>query len=441
VDNRPPPNLVADPGALALLVAAISAGELDPRELVANLLQRISDVEPQIHAWCDLDADAALAEAEERALEAREGKLRGPLHGIPFAVKDVIDVAGRPTRAGSRTRAGIAPATLDAAVVSAAREAGAIVLGKTHTTEFAYFDGPPPTRNPWNTAHTPGGSSAGSAAAVACGTAPFALGTQTAGSVVRPAAYCGIAAFKPSTLALSAFGVVPFAPTFDTPGFFAYRSADIAVLAAALLPPALARGPRRDGPLHVRILDDALLDEASNEVLQSLADIERRLAKAGHRVERFASPVRLRDVLEIHTTIIEYELGRVHSQLGAAPAGDVAPRLREAVVRGGAIADTAYWAAKLRLAESQQQFWAAHAGCDLLIVPAAPDVAPAGMMTGDPRFIIPFTALGGPIFTLPVALASSGLPLGAMLLASPGADLALAEGATTIAAHIELGRR
>ena len=159
-------------------------------------------------------------------MEAANGRIRSPLHGVPVAIKDVIDVAGWPTRAGSATRANAKAATIDAYVVTQLRAAGAIIVGKAHTTEFAYFDGPPPTRNPHNLLRTPGGSSAGPAAVVAAGMVPLSLGTQTAGSVSRPAAYCGIAAFKPSTRSWSSFGVVPFAPSFDTVGVFGHRVAD-----------------------------------------------------------------------------------------------------------------------------------------------------------------------------------------------------------------------
>jgi Asp-tRNA(Asn)/Glu-tRNA(Gln) amidotransferase A subunit family amidase len=165
---------------------------------------------------------------------------RGPLHGIPIAIKDVIDVVGLPTRAGSRTREHIAPSASDATIVARLRTAGAIVVGKAHTTEFAYFDGPPPTRNPHDLARTPGGSSSGPAAVVAAGMVPLSIGTQTAGSVCRPAAYCGIAAFKPSTLAWPTFGVVPFAPSFDTVGVFGYRTADATAVARVLMPPFLS---------------------------------------------------------------------------------------------------------------------------------------------------------------------------------------------------------
>ena len=201
--------LVADPGAIEEIAAAVKGRRTDPVALVEASLRRIAVVEKEVQGWCLIDRERALADAQVLRQEAEAGRIRSPLHGVPVAIKDVLDVAGLPTRAGSKTRAQIAPSTIDAHIVTLLKAAGAIVLGKAHTTEFAYFDGPPPTRNPHNVAHTPGGSSAGPAAVVASGMVPLSLGTQTAGSVSRPAAYCGIAAFKPSTLAWSSSGSFP----------------------------------------------------------------------------------------------------------------------------------------------------------------------------------------------------------------------------------------
>ena len=192
------------------------------------------------------------------------GRTAGPLHGIPVAIKDVIDVAGWPTRAGSRTRENAPPCGIDAQVVARLRAAGAVLVGKAHTTEFAFFDGPPPTRNPHDLTRTPGGSSSGPAAVVAAGMVPISLGTQTAGSVSRPAAYCGIAAFKPSGLSWSSFGVVPFAPSFDTVGVFGYRVADAAVAARAIMPgflPVPAPADSRQSGLFI-LLEDPILGHA-----------------------------------------------------------------------------------------------------------------------------------------------------------------------------------
>jgi aspartyl-tRNA(Asn)/glutamyl-tRNA(Gln) amidotransferase subunit A len=363
--------------------------------------------------------------------------LRGPLHGIPIAVKDVIDVAGFPTRAGSATRAHTAPASIDAQIVAQLRAAGAVVLGKAHTTEFAYFDGPPPTRNPWNLTHTPGGSSAGPAAVVAAGMVPLSLGTQTAGSVSRPAAYCGIAAFKPSTRAWSSFGVVPFSPSFDTVGVFGYRVPDAVAAAQVLMPPYMHRHSV-DSPLKVALIEDAILESASAAVAQSSETAAAKLRDTGVDIQRRRTATPFGDIIAWHKIVTEYELARAHPGL-AANERDVTPALREAVQRGESIDAATYEHALRALAVAAGRFWTAMQDVDALIFPAAPDAAPAGMKTGDPRFIIPFTALGGPILSVPVAIAQ-GLPLGLMLIGAPGSDWTLATIAERLARAIELPR-
>ncbi|WP_048861481.1 amidase family protein, partial [Acidisphaera rubrifaciens] len=194
--------LAADPGRITDLAAALRAGTLTATVLVERCLARIDAAEGAVHAWVHVDAAQARVAARVLDDEAQAGNWRGPLHGIPLGVKDVIDLAGQRTRAFSPARDTLAPAGGDATVVAHLRAAGMIVLGKLHTTELAFLDAVPPTRNPHDTTRTAGGSSAGSAAAVAAGMVPAALGTQTAASVNRPAAYCGIGAFKPSTLAI-----------------------------------------------------------------------------------------------------------------------------------------------------------------------------------------------------------------------------------------------
>ena len=187
-----PNSLIQNPGHIRDLSAAMAKGEITAEALVRRYLDRIAAVDGQVKAWIHVLADAALAEARALDAERKAGRLRGPLHGIPVGIKDVIDVRGLPTRANSPSRADIAPASADATVVAHLRAAGAIILGKLHTTEYAFFQSLPPTRNPWDVARTPGGSSAGSGAAIAAGMVPLALGTQTAGSVNRPAAYTGV---------------------------------------------------------------------------------------------------------------------------------------------------------------------------------------------------------------------------------------------------------
>lgn len=409
------------------LAQAMRDGALTASSLVETCLARIQDVDQEVRAWITVMGEEALAAARELDREREAGRVRGPMHGIPFAVKDVIDVAGQPTRANSPSRATQAPATTDATVVTHLRSAGAIVLGKVHTTEFAYFESVPPTRNPHDTTRTPGGSSAGSAAAVAAGMVPLALGTQTAGSVNRPAAYCGIGAFKPSTLAIGGAGTVPLAPSFDTVGAFGATAADAALMAAAFASDhlGLARAAAHTSVPQIVVLEDPLIDSLCTLSCQfALSDLAGRLSGAGLQVRTAASPVSFEAVLAAHRTVLLAELGRHHAR---APSNRVAPRLAHDIAEGLAIPDREHHEALRTLSHFRDTFWSSFAPNDLLLMPAAPDVAPKGMATGDPRLVIPATALGGPIAGFRCGPdAATSMPLGAMLMAAPGADARLA---------------
>jgi aspartyl-tRNA(Asn)/glutamyl-tRNA(Gln) amidotransferase subunit A len=417
--------LIQDPGRVRDLAAAMAAGTLTAQALVQRCLDRIAAVDGEVRAWIHVLAEDALATARTLDAERAAGKVRGPLHGIPVAVKDVIDVRGLPTRANSPSRADIAPASADATVVAHLRAAGAIILGKVHTTEYAYFQSLPPTRNPWELARTPGGSSAGSGAAVASGTVPLALGTQTAGSVNRPAAYTGVGAFKPSTLSIGGVGVVPLAPSFDTVGAFGASAQDAAYLAVGYAADHLGLGAPMAIAPRIVVLEDPLvarLSVASTSArIAALADT---LAGAGLAVRRAAAPASLEEMLATHRRVMVAELGRTHARL---PRDRIAPRIAEDIEAGLAIPDDAYLADLRSLAALRHAFWHGFAAEDLILLPAAPDVAPAGGTTGDPSFVIPTTVLGGPVATLRAGLAAdSGMPVGALLFGAPGADARLA---------------
>ncbi len=419
--------LVGDGWRVPDLARAMQDGALTAFGLVETCLARIQDVDPEVRAWIVVMGEEALAAARELDRERETGRVRGPLHGIPFAVKDVIDVAGVPTRANSPSRAGQPPATTDATVVTHLRSAGAIVLGKVHTTELAYFESVPPTRNPHDTTRTPGGSSAGSAAAVAAGMVPLALGTQTAGSVNRPAAYCGIGAFKPSTLAIGGAGTVPLAPSFDTVGAFGATAADAALMATAFASDhlGLAHAAAHASVPQIVLLEDPLIERLCTLSCQfALSDLAGRLNGAGLQVRTAASPVSFEAILAAHRTVLLAELGRHHAR---TPSDRIAPRLAQDIAEGLAIPDREHHEALRTLSHFRDTFWSSFARDDLLLMPAAPDVAPKGMATGDPRLVIPATALGGPIAGLRCELdAATSMPLGAMLMAAPGADARLA---------------
>lgn len=417
--------LIQDPGRVRDLAAAMAAGTLTAEALVQRCLDRIHAVDGQVQAWIHVQAEAALTAARALDAERHAGTVRGMLHGIPVGVKDVIDVAGLPTRANSPSRADAPPATADATVVAHLRAAGAIILGKVHTTEYAYFQSLPPTRNPWDLARTPGGSSAGSGAAIASGTVPLALGTQTAGSVNRPAAYTGTCAFKPSTLAVGGVGVVPLAPSFDTVGAFGASAQDAALLAQGYCADHTGMAAAPATTPRIVLLEDPLIAAkvagSTAAAVQALAD---RLANAGLALRRAASPASLEAMLDQHRPVMVAELGRTHARL---PKDRIAPRIAEDIAAGLATPDADYHAGLRRLAALRRAFWADFGPEDMILIPAAPDVAPEAGTTGDPSFVIPTTVLGGPVATLRAGLCpTTGMPIGALLFAAPGADARLA---------------
>jgi aspartyl-tRNA(Asn)/glutamyl-tRNA(Gln) amidotransferase subunit A len=430
---------VEDPGRIEALAAAIRARSLSAEALLARCIARIGAVEPHVHAWRVVDSARALEEARRLDEEAQAGTLRGPLHGIPLAVKDVIDVAGLPTRCNSRALAERAPASADAEVVSALRAAGAVVLGKVHTTEFAFYD-PSPACNPHHTGHTPGGSSSGSAAAVAAGMVPAALGTQTVASVNRPASYCGIAAFKPSTGLLSVYGVTPLAPMFDTVGFYGYRVADAVALFRAACPAHARRSgdAAAQGPLTVVALKDPVLERAAPVVGEAMAAAADALRAAGHVLHERDSEESFERLCDAQMRCARYEMARVHRGLLDLPREQVGEKLRAAIEEGALTDDGTYRALRGALASARRRLFDGLSGAHAVLWPAAPATAPEGLgWTGDPSYISPWTALGGPLVTVRVGADAAGLPVGALLAGAPGSDAGFTHTACRLADALE----
>ncbi len=421
-------NCVEDPGRLRDLSRRISAGELSPVSLVQQYLDRIDVVQDLAEPWREVDGERALAIARQREQQVARGQMLGPLHGIPFAVKDIIDVEGLPTRCNCRAFDNREPAKADAEIVLSLRASGAIPLGKVHTTEFAYFD-PSPARNPHDTNHTPGGSSSGSAAAVASGTVPLALGTQTMASLNRPATYCGIAAFKPSTRSLSTFGVSPLAPAFDTVGFYGWSVDDAYFAYKAVMPVGVSPTSQTVSFLDSRVIviEDDLIADMSSAMKAALDLKVDQLRAAGHVVETIPAPVSFTRLGELHWTILAYETGRSLSHMLNYPSDLVGERIRNLIREGQAISDETYLSQRSELVSMQKGLFASFHPTDVFLWPSTPKPAPSGLeSTGEPKYIAPWTALGGPMISLPGG-SSDGMPLGCFLSSAPGTDHALGE--------------
>jgi aspartyl-tRNA(Asn)/glutamyl-tRNA(Gln) amidotransferase subunit A len=416
-----------DPTRLTALGArelrdGVRAGAVSPVALVEACLARIAELDGHLRAWVHVDETGARAQAAAREAEARAGTLRGPLHGVPVGVKDIFDVAGMPTTAGARPWAHTRP-TADSAAVATLRAAGAIVLGKTATTEFAYRD-PAPTRNPWRADRTPGGSSAGSAAAVAARMVPLALGSQTVGSVLRPAAYCGIVGYKGPHGSIPLDGVVPLAWSFDHVGIFARAVADVAL---ALQPFNLHREVDVRRPPRVALAPD-LLARADVEVAAQVQSAADAFARAGAGVEEVKLPPSFADIHAAGLVMLVAEAAAYHEPRFARHAGEYGPEIRGLVEAGLRRPATDYVRADRARARFRADVALLLQPFDLLLCPTAPGLPPGPESTGDGAHCAPWSYVGFPAITLPSGVAPSRLPHAVQLVShvDPGRLLSFA---------------
>jgi Asp-tRNA(Asn)/Glu-tRNA(Gln) amidotransferase A subunit family amidase len=399
----------------------IREGRLSPVALLEACLARIDALDGDVKAWVHVDRAGALARAREHETAVRAGRLAGPLHGVPVGIKDIIDVAGMPTTAGARPWAHTRPAG-DATCVARLRAAGAIVLGKTATTEFAYRD-PAATRNPWNHQHTPGGSSAGSGAAVSARMVPLALGSQTVGSILRPAAYCGIVGLKGTYGLVPVEGVVPLAWSLDHVGAFARTVGDAAlalgVIAGLGLEPTPLETPRL-------ALATELLARCEPETAAQIRAAVERLARVGARVSEVKLPASLAELGAAGLTVLEAEAAAYHEPSFRAHAPEYGKEIRAVVGVGlNHTAATYLRANRIRLAfrDDVMPLLGAH---DALLAPTTPAPAPAGLgSTGDGSLCAPWSYAGVPAITLPIGLSATGLPQAVQLVAAAGQEARL----------------
>ena len=410
----------------------ICKGTLSPVELTRSVLDRISAVEPRVLAWARTLPQQAMAEAERLDWLLRQGTYLGPLHGIPVGIKDIYYTVGVETAAGSKILAGFVP-TFDATVVRRLLEAGAILLGKTATTEFAYAD-PAATRNPWNPGHTPGGSSSGSAAGMSAGMCLGAFGTQTGGSIVRPAAFCGVVGLKPTYGRVSRYGIIPFAWSLDHPGPIAKTVRDAAVLLAAVAGPdpndpsaaaqpvsAYAEG--LSGPLHglaAGIPDRYFPERSSPAVATSFQEAMRVLEKLGMRIREVKLPECFEAGVEAGRVIMHAEGAAFHRDWFKTRWEDYGPKLAGLIEAGLLIPAASYLRAQQVRSVAIAAMRRLLTEVDVLVMPAAPGPAPEGLgSTGDSVFNTPSSTFGLPALGLPMGFAPSGLPLGLQIMGRP----------------------
>jgi Asp-tRNA(Asn)/Glu-tRNA(Gln) amidotransferase A subunit family amidase len=411
------------PSRLIEATRVLRDGALTSRAYTKQCLARIRSRDASVEAWAALDEARALTLADECDNRRASGTPLGPLHGIPVGVKDIVDTADLPTELGSPIFIGHRPER-DAVVVERLRHAGAFVLGKTVTTEFAFMH-PGKTRNPWNAEHTPGGSSSGSAAAVALGFVPAAIGTQTNGSVIRPASFCGVVGFKPT------FGLVPFtgtchfSETLDTVGTFTASVADAAYLAAQVAEgesiasevPSLDRAPRLAAIAHFP------WNETETEAKLHFEAALDQLRAAGARVEPIALPHAFGDAPSVHRTIMLFEAGRLLSSHQSLHRARMSAELNAGLDEGRRIAIESFRAAIAQRAALAERTHDLFEGFDSIVSPPAPGAAPRRIdITGDPSFCTLWSLTGVPAINVPSGWSRAGLPFGLQLAAASGAD-------------------
>lgn len=418
--------------------ARVASGALTASEYAAQLLAHSAAVEPTLHAFCHLDPTHVRSEA--RTADLVHGTARGPLHGMGIGIKDIIGTTQLPTNCGSQAEAE-QRLDADAICVERLRAAGGYVFAKTVTTEFAFL-APGATVNPWNAAHTPGGSSSGSAAAVARGLVPAAIGTQTNGSVIRPAAFCGVVGFKPTRGVLPMAGVHLFSGTLDTLGTFTRSVADAARLASVLaeagrIAPHVATRAR---PPRIALLASFPWTTLTREADDKLDAVASRLRIAGADVIPTSLPDALAAARDVHRTIMLFEGARRMHSVQRRAREQLSDRLNAGLDEGHTIDDDSYARAKVaRMAMlARAQDWMGN--YDVLMSAPAPGTAPAGIdYTGDPSCCTLWSLLGVPAITLPVGTGAGGLPLGMQLASTPDSDDALLNVAAWI--EVKLGVR
>jgi Asp-tRNA(Asn)/Glu-tRNA(Gln) amidotransferase A subunit family amidase len=413
-------------------LTAIAAGRLSAEALAQACLARIAEREAVVHAFAHVDPDRTLAEA--RARDRATGA--APLCGLPFGVKDIIDTHDMPTSYGSPVHAGHQPSA-DAACVALAREAGALMLGKTVTTEFALRH-PGPTANPRNPSHTPGGSSSGSAAAVADFMVPVAFGTQTGGSIIRPASYCGVFGYKPSYGTINPAGVKPLAGSFDTVGLFA-RSVDDCALVVDVLAGETRRVARIEAlrPTRVGLWRTPTWRHAESATVRALEISAERLARERVAVEELVLPEEFESFLDAQSDVLRFEAARVFAFERTRRADSLSPSSRAELEAGAAIPRARYVEAQASIGRCRALFAAAIAPFDLLLSGSAPGEAPFGLHdTGEAVFNRWQSGLRVPCVNLPGFTGAQGLPVGIQLTGAIDDDRRLLRFAKWMAAHV-----
>ena len=421
----------------AELARQIRDRKITPVEVSQSFLERMDVLEPSLDAWVRVDRETVLSDAQERQAALESGAATGPLHGVPIGIKDIYHISGIPTIAGSKVYADYVP-NETAVTIELLRKAGAIMLGKTVTTEFACLD-PSHTKNPWNPAHTPGGSSSGSAVSVAARMCPIAMGSQTVGSVLRPASYNGIVGLKPTYGRVSRRGVVPVSWSLDTVGWMGRTVEDMALLLQVMagpdeLDPVASKLPAGDylsdlesaKTPKIGLITSFFMEESDQETQQMTRAILDQLKSAGASVVDVTLPESFDTAFQDQLLIMGVEAAAFHKPMYEKQAADYRPKLREMLRQGLETDAVTYTKALERRLRFSADMRVLAEQADVLLTPSTPTAPLAALTnTGDTRFQGPWTSCGLPTITLPTGLSKSGLPMGIQLIASPFEEVRL----------------
>jgi Asp-tRNA(Asn)/Glu-tRNA(Gln) amidotransferase A subunit family amidase len=431
----------------AQAAAAIQSGEITSEELVKACLEQINAQEDSIGAWVYLDPEYAMQQARDADRHRRSGKSVGPLHGIPVGIKDIFDTKDMPTEDGTALHAGRTPA-YDATAVALLREAGAIIMGKTVTTELAVY-APGKTRNPHDPARTPGGSSSGSAAAVAAGMVPLAIGTQTNGSIIRPASYCGICGFKPTHGLISRYRILQQSRILDQVGVFGRTVEDVALMAQQLMAfddrdPDLR--PRTRPNLIDTATQEPLMtprlafvktpawDQADEDVQGAFAELEEFL---GDRVEELDLSELLENAIDWHRAIMEADLAKNFRREYERGKNSLSETLQEMIERGQQCLAMDYNYAQEHIPALNSELDEILMEYDAIITPATTGEAPLGLeSTGSPVFCTPWSLCGVPSISVPILQGSNGMPIGVQMISNKHDDARLLRTANWLLQHV-----
>jgi Asp-tRNA(Asn)/Glu-tRNA(Gln) amidotransferase A subunit family amidase len=412
---------------------ALREGRTTCVKILDGCLEQVDEWEPKVHAWVVLDRANALKQAHALDDELKAGTDRGSLHGIPIGIKDIIDVAGLPTACGSK-RWSNRIADQDAYVVANLRKSGAVIMGKTVTTPYAWID-PPMTRNPWNLDRTPGGSSSGSAASVATGMCFAAVGSQTGGSITRPASFCGVAGMKPTPIFANRRGVFPFAPNLDHIGPIARTVEDLRLMLIGLCGESRLINPDDsqhwptpgNGPIQLGRLQGFFDRRASAAVTSEFHEATQTLAAAGAEIVPLDDPVDFEQILVNHRIVMAAEAAHVHTQWLEQHPEDYPPRIRDLVEEGASLSARDYLSAEAGMVKAEQTLISVifRHTLSALITPATIGTAPDPSTTGDPVFNSPWSYTHLPTISFPTALATDGLPVALQLIGTRYMDFGL----------------